>query len=130
MQRKESAAQKQIRIRAVCDARLAAADEIELLRGQMNAMRENRPLIEKTVAIVDIGVLGFMKQLVHPANLRRVLGNVGMHIGITELALQIAGAGEEFGRRRRREPWCDRIPQKTALMPLLQQLATGLIRPC
>ena len=45
---------------------LRAMQQIELLLGQMNAVREHGAIAEQTVAVVDIRVFGLREELVHP----------------------------------------------------------------
>ena len=89
MQRKEAAAEEEVRVRAVGDARAAARQQIELFRGEPDAVREHRALAEQAVAVVHVRVLGLREELLHPAHFVAVLGDVRVHPGVGELLLEL-----------------------------------------
>ncbi len=97
MKAKEAAAQKQIRVRTVGDARFAAAEQIQLFFGQIDSVRQDSELVEQPIAVVDVRVLRLREELLHPQHLGRVFGDVSVDVGVAELPLQVAGKGQQFG---------------------------------
>src|SRR2546423_3119596 len=79
---KEPAAEEEIRVWAVGDARFAPGQQIELFLGEPDAVREHGALAEEAVAVVDVGVLGLREELLDPRHLVRVLGDVRVHVGV------------------------------------------------
>src|SRR5688500_9111461 len=79
MQGKEAAAEEQVRVRTVRDSCATSREEIELLRREPDAVREDGLVIEQSVAVIHIRVFGFRKELLYPAYLGLVLGDVRVH---------------------------------------------------
>src|SRR3954447_13694620 len=95
-------------------------EQLQLLLGQMDAVREDAALIEQTVAVVHIRVLSLGKKIVDPLNLILVLGDMRMDVRVGKLALELTRGFEQLRRRGRRETRRDRVANQSALVPLLQ----------
>src|SRR6266545_4445899 len=98
MQRKKSAAEEEVGVWAVRDARAATAEQIELFFIQVDPMREDSALIEQAVVVVHVSVLRLRKELMHPFDFDFVLRDMRVHVGVAKFALQIAGAFQKLGR--------------------------------
>ena len=66
VQTEQAAAEEEVGVRAVGDARAAPRQKIQLFFCQVDAVRQDRPLAEEAVAVVDVRVLGLIEQLLHP----------------------------------------------------------------
>src|ERR1700719_3043158 len=65
MQLEEATSEKQVRVRAMCDPRSAAGDEIELFLRQPDAVGQHTPIAQQPVVVVDVRVLRIGEELLH-----------------------------------------------------------------
>ena len=119
----QAAAEEQVRRRRVSDLRAGGGDLGAIGVVEPDAVREDAPRVQQADRGVDVEVAArFREQLVHPAHLGTVLGDVGLQVERGVGAAQPTGEGELLARARRREAHRHRVGEAAAAVPARDQV--------